>query len=191
MPKPENLKNLTSDQLVKVLHRFGIDGTEIRNQRLREFSRIAGRISGLKRQGMEVDQAMLNQLYGQIKRVNNSLLRRMTGKAINQFQQEKTRALHKDKLSKRIWVWVTAFKNSCESCIRRHNVVKSWNEWENAGMPKSDALICDGNCNCQLHMRPDIEGVKIERKPDDIDDLRTTQRTAGQAKRIQKEMKKK
>ena len=189
LPKPENLAKLTPEQLTNVLHRFGINGTEIRNQRLREFSRIAGRISGLKRQGQAVDDAMMNQLKGQIKRTNNSLLRRMTGKSINEFQQERTRILEADNLSKRIWVWVTAFKNSCTSCIRRHNVVKSWNEWENAGMPKSDALVCDGNCNCQVHKREDIIGTEIQKSSDELDGLRTQQRGKRSAEEISEQLR--
>jgi len=188
LPKPENLKNLDVDQLRKVLQRFGIDATEIRNQMLREFSRPAGRLAALKRQGIKADQALLNQLKGQIKRTRTSLERRMTGKAIVQFQTERNKILYKDKLSKRIWIWICAFKNSCDSCIPRHNVVKSYNEWQRIGMPKSDVLICDGNCNCNIIIREDIEGIKIESSPDNLEDLRTRQRTKKEVKQVKQEI---
>jgi len=186
LPKIENIGKLTTEQLIKVLHRFGINATEIRNQMLREFSRPAGRIAALKRQGQEADQTMLNQLHGQIKRIRTSLERRMVGKAIAEFQYERTKILYEEKLTKRIFVWICTFKNSCESCIPRHNQVKSMREWEIMGIPKSDSLICNGNCNCSIIPRPDIEGEKIKSNPRDLAELRTRKRGKKETELLKK-----
>jgi len=191
LPKPENLAKLTPEQLKNVLHRFGIDGTEIRNQMLREQSQLASQISKLHRQGIKPDDAMRNMLHGRIKTMNKTLLRRMTGKAITQFQAERTRVQEEENLSKRIWLWICNFKRSCESCIARHNVIHSFNEWEKLGLPKSDNLVCDGNCNCQVYMRSDIMGTKIEKTsdPDDLGSLRTTQRSQKEAQEISEQLR--
>ena len=189
LPKPENLAKLTPEQLRNILHRFGIDGTEIRNQMLREQSQLASQISKLHRQGIKPDDTMRRQLHGRIKTLNKTLMRRMTGKAITQFQAERTRIQEEDNLSKRIWIWICCFKRSCESCIRRHNVVKSFNEWEKFGLPKSDNLVCDGNCNCQIYMREDILDMKIEKSPDDLSNLRTRQRSVKESKEISEQLR--
>ena len=189
LPLAKNLAKLTPEQLRNVLHRFGIDATEIRNQMLREQANLASRISVLHRQGIKPDDTMRRQLKGRIKTLNKTLLRRMTGKAIADFQSERTKIMFENDLSKRIWVWVCSFKNSCESCIPRHNQVKSYNEWENSGLPKSDNLICSKNCNCDLHRRPDIEGMKIEKSPTDLSELRTRKRTKKEVKEIKEAMK--
>ena len=188
LPLAKNLAKLTPEQLRNVLHRFGIDATEIRNQMLREQANLASRISVLHRQRIKPDDTMRRQLKGRIKTLNKTLLRRMTGKAIVQFQAERTRIQYENKLSKRIWVWVCAFKKSCDSCIRRHNVIHSFNEWQNLGLPKSDNLICDGNCNCDLYVREDIEGQKIQQSPESKEDLRTRQRTEKEVKQVRKEL---
>jgi len=190
LPLQKNLNKLNSEQLRNVLARFGIKPIDIRNQMLREFAKPAAQIRAIQRQGMVVSDAMMNQLRGQIKRINTSLQRRMVNKSIEQFYQERNKVLYPDDLNKRIWVWVAILKGSCPSCLHRHNVVHSWNEWQRLGMPKSDALICDGNCHCHLQRRPDIEGIKIEQSPKDLSDLRTRQRTKKEVKQVQTELKK-
>jgi len=184
LPKQSNLNRLNSEQLRNVLARFGIKPIDIRNQMLREFAKPAAQIRHIQKQGMVIDEAMRNQLRGQIKRINTSLQRRMVNKAIEQFYQERNKVLYPDDLSKRIWIWVCMLKGCCKSCIRRHNVVHSWNEWERLGMPKSDALICGGSCHCHLQRRPDIKGIKIEKSPDDLQNLRTRQRTKKEVKQV-------
>ena len=189
LPLTKNLIKLTPEQLKKVLHRFGIDGIEIRNQILREQSQLASQISKLHRQGIKPDDAMRTQLHGKIKTLNKTMLRRMTGKAITQFQAERTRIQEEDNLSKRIWIWICNFKRSCESCIARHNVIHSFNEWERLGLPKSDNLVCDGSCNCTIYMREDIEKMEIQKSPDNLTDLRTRQRSNKEAKEISEQLR--
>ena len=184
LPKKENLAKLSPEQLKNVLHRFGINAIEIRDQMLREIGTIGGQVTSLNRQGIAIDDARRTQLKSQSKRIRTSLERRMTGKAINEFHLERLKVDFEDELSKRIWVWITKFKRSCDSCIPRHNQVKSYNEWERVGLPKSDALICDGNCNCDLVPRPDIEGKKIAKNPKDLGELRTRKRTKKEVKEV-------
>lgn len=37
-----------------------------------------------------------------------------------------------------------------EGCIQRHNLVKTWDEWEEIGLPRTGATVCRENCHCVL-----------------------------------------
>ena len=46
--------------------------------------------------------------------------------------------------------WCAIFVNTCPNCIDRHNQVKSWEEWEVDGLPRTGATVCRENCHCVL-----------------------------------------
>ena len=52
------------------------------------------------------------------------------------------------------WRWVAVTKGTeiktCPDCLERHNKVKTWNEWEEEGLPRSGATVCEFNCRCVL-----------------------------------------
>jgi len=39
---------------------------------------------------------------------------------------------------------------TCESCEARHGEMHTQAEWEELGLPGDSALVCDGNCRCEL-----------------------------------------
>lgn len=46
--------------------------------------------------------------------------------------------------------WCAVLVNTCPDCIERHNQVKTWEEWEEEGLPRSGATVCGQNCKCIL-----------------------------------------
>ncbi len=48
------------------------------------------------------------------------------------------------------WRWSAVLVNTCPDCIERHNQVKTWNEWEAEGLPRTGATVCEFNCKCVL-----------------------------------------
>lgn len=56
--------------------------------------------------------------------------------------------------------WVAFFTKTCPDCIDRHNEVKSYEEWQSDGLPRSGATVCRKHCHCVLI--PDSYPVKIE-----------------------------
>lgn len=48
------------------------------------------------------------------------------------------------------WRWVAVLVNTCPDCLKRHNDVKTWDEWESEGLPRSGVTVCGQNCKCVL-----------------------------------------
>jgi hypothetical protein len=46
--------------------------------------------------------------------------------------------------------WVAVLVNTCPDCMDRHGEVKSWDEWEAEGMPRTGQTVCKENCKCVL-----------------------------------------
>ena len=46
--------------------------------------------------------------------------------------------------------WVAVLVNTCPDCMDRHGQVKSWDEWESEGMPRTGMTVCKENCKCVL-----------------------------------------
>lgn len=51
--------------------------------------------------------------------------------------------------------WVAVLVNTCPDCMDRHGQVKTWEDWEDEGLPQTGATICEqrwgiGTCRCML-----------------------------------------
>lgn len=52
--------------------------------------------------------------------------------------------------------WTAVLVKTCsvpgtlEGCIQRHGLVKTWDEWEDVGLPRTGATVCRENCHCAL-----------------------------------------
>jgi len=55
--------------------------------------------------------------------------------------------------------WSAVLINTCDDCLSRHGIAKTWDEWESLGLPRSGSTICRSNCHCQLLI---AEAVKLE-----------------------------
>jgi len=59
--------------------------------------------------------------------------------------------------------WVAVFVNTCPDCMELHGEVKSWDEWESEGLPRSGNTVCGDNCQCMLLPEDTTELAPINR----------------------------
>lgn len=59
--------------------------------------------------------------------------------------------------------WVAVLVNTCPDCLERHGQVKSWDEWEADGMPRTGITVCKENCRCILLPEDTTELDPIQR----------------------------
>lgn len=59
--------------------------------------------------------------------------------------------------------WSAVFVNTCPDCKDRHNRVKTWDEWEEEGLPRTGATVCMQYCHCVLIPEKFIEIGEIDR----------------------------
>lgn len=50
----------------------------------------------------------------------------------------------------RAYRWSAVMFRTCPDCLDRHGQVKSWDEWEAEGLPRTGATVCRENCHCVL-----------------------------------------
>jgi len=70
-------------------------------------------------------------------------------------QQGLREFLGKDEADQK-WEWVTTSGNPCKDCEPRHGEIKTWQEWEDEGLPRSGFSVCDMNCKCVLVPAEDV-----------------------------------
>lgn len=65
------------------------------------------------------------------------------------------------------WRWVAVTLGTeiktCPDCEDRHNLVKTWNEWEAEGLPRTNATVCEQWCRCVLVSEEAVETGPIIR----------------------------
>lgn len=50
----------------------------------------------------------------------------------------------------RTYRWSAVLIRTCQDCLDRHGQVKSWEEWEQIGLPRTGSTVCRENCHCVL-----------------------------------------
>lgn len=62
--------------------------------------------------------------------------------------------------------WSAVLVKTCPDCIDRHGQVKSWDEWEAVGLPRTGSTVCRENCHCVLIPKEyaELEPIKREKK---------------------------
>lgn len=59
--------------------------------------------------------------------------------------------------------WVAVLVNTCPDCEDRHAKVRSWDEWEALGLPRSGNTVCKQHCRCVLLPEESVEVDVIKR----------------------------
>lgn len=59
--------------------------------------------------------------------------------------------------------WVAVLINTCKDCLARHAKIKSWEEWELEGLPRTGATVCKEHCKCMLIPAENTEVEPIQR----------------------------
>lgn len=52
------------------------------------------------------------------------------------------------------WIWIANLRNSCASCEGRHGQIFTMEQWQRAGLPGSQSLLCGEECQCTIMPYP-------------------------------------
>jgi len=145
LPKLENLVNKTPAELTATLNRFGIkpDMEAINRAANRAFDPIERLIA----KGQVPDDAAWANIEKDLERRVKNSLRDMTRSAIRLYRIDRARAEGGNQ------IWISALRNPCESCLKRHGQVKTFAQWEKAGLPGDPVLVCcsfEPRCQCTI-----------------------------------------
>ena len=53
--------------------------------------------------------------------------------------------------------WVAILVNTCPDCLELHGEIKTMDEWEASGLPRTGMTVCKENCKCML-----VPAMKVE-----------------------------
>ena len=59
--------------------------------------------------------------------------------------------------------WVAVLINTCPDCLSRHGKVRTWDDWEAEGLPRTGQTVCKENCKCVLLPESATEMEPIKR----------------------------
>lgn len=60
--------------------------------------------------------------------------------------------------------WVAVLVNTCPDCLELHGQMRTFQEWEEVGLPRTGHTICKENCKCILLPAKTTELLPIQRK---------------------------
>ena len=147
LPSPQNLKQYSPEQLVRVLDRFGMspDLVALNAAATRSFERLDSLIDD----GIEPDAAAWAEVGKQLDREVGGFLRRQVKTAVKGYRIAK---LQGELGEGAMLTWISvADVNTCPSCEDRHGKTKTLRQWKRIGLPGSGALVCGKECRCGLH----------------------------------------
>lgn len=156
---------MTPLQMERALRRAGveIDASAMREAADGVFAKVALALEG----GQEsLDQATWRMLDRKVELATNDVLRRQVKGAVRdaRLHELEARLGAKTKRGRRDpkLIWIATMVGTCESCEDRHGEEKTLRTWRRWGLPGSHALLCNGNCNCQLLLAEDEVPVDVE-----------------------------
>jgi hypothetical protein len=77
----------------------------------------------------------------------NQSARANIGKIIDNFAQGGIISKYPQE---KLWTWIATSGNPCPDCIERHGITKTYQEWQEDGVPRSGVTVCTSNCLCIL-----------------------------------------
>ena len=143
LPKPENLVGKSTEQLVKLLGRFGMSP---------DLEALESSIVGemMRHKGVEfADDALIESIEKAVERRTKAWLLRESRQAIHKFRMERLKEDGANNKTVLRWIAV-ADSGTCPSCIGRHQEARQLRTWIKRGLPGSPALICASACRCHL-----------------------------------------
>jgi hypothetical protein len=87
--------------------------------------------------------------------------------------------------------WVAILVNTCEDCLPRHGQTKTYNEWEELGMPRSGFSVCKSKCQCDVFPASVTESkeelrLPLKRAKGKLTSIARDKKKAGEIKSIKK-----
>lgn len=126
-------------------------------------SQLSESVKNMAAKGMskeQIEKALFDDLKrggGEFSGVRKSL-KNVTGKPVN---------ISNNMVDADLWEWITTGNSPCKDCLPRQGVVKSYQEWEKIGLPRSGFSECKQDCECELipaSDEPHDFGGKVEIK---------------------------
>jgi hypothetical protein len=146
-PTADELAGLTVEELLQLLAEFGID---LDVAKLDEAARAAfARAKAAIRDGHELDAAAQGELDKAIVRAFDKELRADVKAIMGDWRGAVLGGGRTGSQPQELWVAVMDTA-TCEDCEKRHGEERTRAEWEQVGMPRSNALICQDQCRCEL-----------------------------------------
>lgn len=63
------------------------------------------------------------------------------------------------------YTWIAALVRTCKDCLPRHGKIKSFDQWEVIGLPRTGWSVCRENCQCVLIPKEMADGRNELSKP--------------------------
>ena len=112
-------------------------------------------ITGLETRGLTTDQ-VVNVLLDDLENdgaIFGGLKRGLIGSAdtmVDASGQRLDAEEFRKEADKELLTWTAILVATCEDCISRHGITRTFNEWEAMGLPATGWSVCKHNCKCQL-----------------------------------------
>lgn len=145
------------DALAEGLSQYDIDANRVASQFLIDLASLIGQMQA---SGM-TDEAVTKQITRKLADLDKpfgAFVRNLTGAALFSVQRTANAAMVTSIIdtpeganADDKWMWVTVGDNRvCKDCEPRHGMVKTQEEWERLGIPKSGFSICEERCRCVI-----------------------------------------
>lgn len=85
-------------------------------------------------------------IFGEFKRA----IRATANGAINRGRDSALFSDDTKTIAEEQYRWVAVLVNTCPDCLERHGVSLTYAEWEEEGLPRTGATVCQENCKCML-----------------------------------------
>ena len=161
LPSLETLNRRSTPELLRTLKKFGLPNPKPRLDALREriFTRIVLADHPSNRLTAAETVRIQNALTGELRQMAKNFVR---------AEELKINGLSNRGVADRIAMWISVMDvSTCDDCDELNGEEKTMAEWEDAGLPGSSNLICDGNCRCYLAPGEMFEGdVDVSEAPE-------------------------
>jgi hypothetical protein len=130
--------------------KFGMFFEEIEFMRLNFLDTLSAKIKTLKSNGLFMEQIakqIYNDFCDDLDKLRNNEIDELWD--LNKSVSQKTVFSQMDEDALYEWQWEEG-ANHCEDCKERNGKRKTFQQWENEGLPGSGVTKCGYNCLCDL-----------------------------------------
>lgn len=154
MPDEDKLRKYTSIEIesMQILLEAKAAKTALTLNEFINLSRLQGAsIESIKAElidDLENGGRIFGEFRNAVKATSNGVINRMadSGQFAEFVKEEKFR-------------WVAVLVNTCPDCLDRHGEVKTMDDWELEGLPRTGYTVCKENCKCVLLPAPLTEMI--------------------------------
>jgi hypothetical protein len=159
--------------------------------------KLTNLIAGLNSRGLSEEQ-VINVLLDDLQNdgaIFGGLKRQLIGDAQSFAEVSSSRLDNEiifEESGKEQMTWLAILVNTCEDCIARHGFTKSYQEWQELGLPATGWSICKFKCKCQLFPASVVDESKeelrlpLKRAKGKLTQIARDKKAEGQIKNVKK-----